>query len=163
MKFHENRLLADDSHETLCLICYFWKKQQNLKLLSAANYRWRFMNLHHWIYWKSEGNVSGHWCVSHCRSRGREFDHCPVPYFRVDWSWNNFTARSHTLVEIDHEIMSTVILLPSAESFRKGCCQLQAKVCAQSTGYPLVQACPGKKCGQVNWPSRHDHSSWLAT
>ena len=41
---------------------------------------------------------------------------------------------SHTFVEIDHEIISTVILLPSAESFKKGSCQLQAKVCAQSTG-----------------------------
>ena len=56
-------------------------------------------------------------------------------------------ARSHTLVEIDHEIISTVILLPSTESFMKGCCQLQAKVCARITGYPLVQACPGEKCG----------------
>ena len=35
-------------------------------------------------------------------------------------------ARDHTFVEID--------LLPSAESFKKGCCQLQAKVCARSTG-----------------------------
>ena len=43
-------------------------------------------------------------------------------------------ARSHTFVEIDHEIISTVILLPSADSFKKGCCQLQAKVCAQTTG-----------------------------
>ena len=43
-------------------------------------------------------------------------------------------ARSHTFVEIDHEIISTVILLPSADSFKKGCCQLQAKVCAQITG-----------------------------
>ena len=43
-------------------------------------------------------------------------------------------ARSHTFVEIDHEIISMVILLPSAESFKKGCCQLQAKVCARSTG-----------------------------
>ena len=42
-------------------------------------------------------------------------------------------ARSHTFVEIDHEVISTVILLPSAESFKKGCCQLQAKVCARST------------------------------
>ena len=29
-------------------------------------------------------------------------------------------ARSHTFVEIDHEIISTVLLLPSAESFKKG-------------------------------------------
>ena len=41
---------------------------------------------------------------------------------------SSIPARSHTFVEIDHEIISTVILLPSAESFKKGCCQLQAKV-----------------------------------
>ena len=51
---------------------------------------------------------------------------------------------SHIFVEIDHKIIYSVILLPSAESFKKGCCQLQAKECAQSTGYLLVQACPGK-------------------
>ena len=33
-----------------------------------------------------------------------------------------------------NQTKSTVILLPSAESFKKGCCQLQAKVCARSTG-----------------------------
>ena len=43
-------------------------------------------------------------------------------------------ARFHTFVEIDHEIISMVILLSSTESFKKGCCQLQAKVCARSTG-----------------------------
>ena len=43
-------------------------------------------------------------------------------------------ARSHTFKEIDQEIISSAILLPSAESFKKGCCQLQAKLCAQSTG-----------------------------
>ena len=55
-------------------------------------------------------------------------------------------------MEIDHEIISTVILLPSADSFKKGCCQLQAKVCARITGYPLVQACPGKSV--VRWTDR---------
>ena len=45
---------------------------------------------------------------------------------------------------IDHEIISTVIRLPSAESFKKSCCQLQPKVWAQSTGLLLVQACPVK-------------------
>ena len=48
----------------------------------------------------SVGNVSGNRCKSDCRSRGRSL----IP------------ARSHTSVEIDHEIISTVILLPSAES-----------------------------------------------
>ena len=47
---------------------------------------------------------------------------------------SSIPARSHTFMEIDHEIFSTVILLPSAESFKKGCCQLQAKVCARITG-----------------------------
>ena len=47
---------------------------------------------------------------------------------------SSIPARYHTFVEIDHEIISTVILLPSAGLFKKGCCQLQAKVCAQITG-----------------------------
>ena len=55
-----------------------------------------------WIYAQSwptgprsaVGNVSGYRCVSDCRSRGREFDLGPVPYFRGDWSWNNFYGHS---------------------------------------------------------------------
>ena len=64
------------------------------------------------------GNVSGNRCQSDCISRGRKFDPGPVLYFLGDWSWNS----------------SMVILLPYAESFKKCCCQLQAKVSAQSTG-----------------------------
>ena len=41
---------------------------------------------------------------------------------------SSIPVRSHTFVEIDHEIISTIILLPSADLFKKGCCQLQAKV-----------------------------------
>ena len=47
---------------------------------------------------------------------------------------SSIPARYHTFVAIDHEVISTVILLPSADLFKKGCCQLQAKVCAQITG-----------------------------
>ena len=47
---------------------------------------------------------------------------------------SSIPARYHTFVEIDHEIISTAILLPSADLFKKGFCQLQAKVCAQITG-----------------------------
>ena len=43
-------------------------------------------------------------------------------------------APSHTFMKIDHKIFSMVILLPTAESFKKGCCQLQAKGCTRSTG-----------------------------
>ena len=46
---------------------------------------------------------------------------------------SSIPARSHTFVEIDYEISSTVILLPSAESCKKDCCQLQAKLYARST------------------------------
>ena len=34
------------------------------------------------------------------------------------------TARPHTFIKTDHEIISTVIFLPSAESFERRCCQL---------------------------------------
>ena len=64
------------------------------------------------------------------------------------WVVSLVPARSHTFVEIDDEIISTVILLPSAKSFNKGCCQLQAKV-YMCTKYWLT-ACsslPSKKCG----------------
>ena len=47
---------------------------------------------------------------------------------------SSIPVRYHTFVEIDHEMISTVILLPSPDSFKKGCCQLQAKVCARITG-----------------------------
>ena len=73
-------------------------------------------------------NVSGYRCVSDCNPGVA----------------SSIRAQSYTFVEIDHEIISTVILLPSADSFKKLFCQLQAKVCARITGYPLVQACPGK-------------------
>ena len=54
-------------------------------------------------------------------------------------------ARSHTFVEIDNEIISMVILLPSAES-QEGL----LSVTKNSLHEELVQAYPGKKCGEVN-------------
>ena len=38
---------------------------------------------------------------------------------------SSIPAQSHTFVEIDHEIITTVILFPSTESLKKGCCQLE--------------------------------------
>ena len=58
-----------------------------------------------------------------------------ITYFHKDLGVaSSIPVRSHTFVELDHEMISTVILLPSADSFKKGCCQLQAKVCARITG-----------------------------
>ena len=65
------------------------------------------------------GNVSGYRCVSDCRSRGREFDPGPVPYFRGDWSWNNFYGHSppfrwfiqEGLLSVTRESMCTKLLV----------------------------------------------------
>ena len=65
---------------------------------------------------------------------------------------SSIPARSHTFVEIDHEIISTVILLPSAESFMKGCCQLQAKVCARLLVNCLFKLAQEKSV--VRWTDR---------
>ena len=67
---------------------------------------------------RAVGNVSDYRFASDCRSRGHMFDPGPVPYFR----------------KIDHEFISKVILLPSADLLNKVCCQLQVKVCARITG-----------------------------
>ena len=62
---------------------------------------------------------------------------------------SSIPGQSHAFMEIDHEIISSVIRLPSADSFKKGCCQLQAKVCAQSTGKPLFKHAQDKSV--VRW------------
>ena len=41
---------------------------------------------------------------------------------------SSIPARSHTFLEIDHEIISPFL------RFKKNCCHLQTKVCAQITG-----------------------------
>ena len=76
------------------------------------------------------GNVSGYRCVSDCRSRGREFDPGPVPYFRGDWSWNNFYGHSPSfrwfiqegLLSVTSESMCTNYWLTACSSLpRKKC------------------------------------------
>ena len=54
---------------------------------------------------------------------------------------SSILARSHTTMEIDHEIISTVILLPSAESFKRDVVSYKPKY------WLKLQACPGKRCG----------------
>ena len=62
-------------------------------------------------------------------------------------------ARSHTFMEIDHEIISMVILLPYAESFKKGCCQLQAKVWCMKYWLIACSSLPRKKwLGELTVP-----------
>ena len=59
----------------------------------------------------------------------------------------------HSL-EIDREIFSTVIPLPSADSFTKGCCQVQGKYVHEVLVNMMVnhvnrlfKLAQGKKCG----------------
>ena len=58
---------------------------------------------------------------------------------------SSIPARSHTFVEIDQEIISMVILLPSAESFMKGRCQLQAKEFCTKYWLTACSSWPRKK------------------
>ena len=76
------------------------------------------------------GNVSGYRCKADCRFRGREFDPGPVPYFRGDWSWNNFYGHSppfrwiihEGLLSVTSESMCTNYWLPTCSSLpRKKC------------------------------------------
>ena len=62
---------------------------------------------------------------------------------------SSIQVQSHTFVEIDNEMISTIILLPSPDSFKKGCFVTSESMC---TNYWLT-ACsslPRKKCGLVN-------------
>ena len=59
---------------------------------------------------------------------------------------SSIPAQSHTFVEIDSGIISTVFLLPSAESFKKGCCHLQAKYVHEVLVKCLFKLAQ-KKCG----------------
>ena len=68
---------------------------------------------------------------------------------------SSIPAWSHTFVQIDQETISTVILLPSADSFKKGCCQLHVRVCARITGEALVQACPGPQL--LTWDVKQEN------
>ena len=76
-------------------------------------------------------NLSDYRCTSGCRSRALEFHP----------TWSQIFA------EITHAIISTAILFPSTDSFKKGCCQLQAIVCASGTGLTACSSLLRKKGG----------------
>ena len=50
-------------------------------------------------------------------------------------------------MEIDHEIISTVILLPSPESFKKGCWSVPGKSMCTKYWLTACSSLPRKKCG----------------
>ena len=67
---------------------------------------------------------------------------------------SSIPARSHAFVEIEQEIISTVILLPSAVSFKKDFCQLQAKVLCTKYWLTACSSLPKKKVwlGELTLP-----------
>ena len=75
------------------------------------------------------GNVSGNRCQSDCRSSCHEFYPCPVPYFRGDWSWNNFYGHSPSLgwiiqeglLSVTRESMCTKYWLTACSSHDHSC------------------------------------------
>ena len=60
-------------------------------------------------------------------------------------------VRSHTFAEIDHEIITTVILLPSAESFKiEGLLSVTSESMCTKYWFTACSSLPRKKCGKVN-------------
>ena len=60
---------------------------------------------------------------------------------------SSIPARSHTFVEIDHEIISTAILLPSAESFKNGLLSVTSESMCTKYWLTACSSLPRKKCG----------------
>ena len=77
----------------------------NLKPCLPTNFYLPFLTIIHTSWLRSAfGNVSGYSCDFDCRSRGHKFD----------------TVRSNTFVEIDREIVSSVILLCLGHIIQEG-------------------------------------------
>ena len=63
----------------------------------------------------------------------------------VDRGVASSPAWSHTFLEIDHEIISADILLPSTDSFKKGCCELQVESMCTKYWLTACLSLPRKK------------------
>ena len=59
---------------------------------------------------------------------------------------SSIPARSHTFVEIDHEIISTVILLPSAD-IQEGLLSVTSESICTNYWLSACSSLPRKKCG----------------
>ena len=107
------------------------------------------ISMKHLLYCRARNYGEGFLCVNStstkfCQNKTLKWVDCVAQSIRFLTTYECLTANqgvthfilawSHTFVEIDHETISAVILLHSAYLFKKGCCQLQVKVCAQSTG-----------------------------
>ena len=64
---------------------------------------------------------------------------------------SSIPVRSHTFVEIDHEMISTLISLPSADSFiQEGLLSVTRESMCMNYWLTACSSLPRKKCGKVN-------------
>ena len=99
--------------EQECSLCYILQKELKLTGLRSA-----------------VGSVSGNRWESNCRSRGREFDPGPVPYFRGDWSWKNFYGHSPPFRWIiEEELLSVTSESMCLKYWLTACSSLPRKKC----------------------------------
>ena len=85
---------------------------QGIETLTSKHNIWLTTETHLSHCVVAVGNMSGNRCESVCRSRGREFNPGTVPYFRRDWSWNNFYDHSPLV----HWIIQEGLLSVTSES-----------------------------------------------
>ena len=63
---------------------------------------------------------------------------------------SSIPVRSHTFVEIEHEMISTVILFPSADSFiQEGLLSVTSESMCTNYWLTACSSLPRKKCGKV--------------
>ena len=60
---------------------------------------------------------------------------------------SSIAVRSHTFVEIDHKMISTVILLPFPDSVKKGCLSVTSESMCTNYWLTACSSLPRKKCG----------------
>ena len=60
---------------------------------------------------------------------------------------SSIPVRSHTFVEIDREIISTVILLPSADFIQEGLLSVTSESMCTNYWLTACSSLPRKKCG----------------
>ena len=60
---------------------------------------------------------------------------------------SSIPVRSHTFVEIDHEIISTVILLPSADFIQEGLLSVTSESMCTNYWLTACSSLPRKMCG----------------
>ena len=147
MIFRQNRLPADDSHEISCLICYFWKSSKilNCCLLQIKGGALLWVN-NYYLY--ISNSALEQW---------KQLNYQTDPGVA-----SSIPARSHTFVEIDHEIISMVILLLPLIYSRRVVVSYKRKYVHELLVNPLFKPAQ-EKVWLVNWPSRNDHSCWLGT